>query len=388
MDGKRAKLSIALVVFVDLLGFGILIPMLPFYVRHFGLGAFELGLLMSVYSVLQIFAAPFWGRLSDRWGRRPVLLLTICGQALAFILAGLAWNYEILFLSRLLAGLFAGNIATASAYMADITSRENRAKGMGLIGAAFGLGFTLGPGLSGLVLPLGYAYPSFLAASLSLLNLMGAFFFLREPEKNQSLRSQNRRKLRLDLVKDLLSRPMTLNVIVVFFLITFAFVHLEINLALFVVDLFSFSETQAVYLLAGFGVLMAIVQGLAVGVSVKKFGEPPVFMGGLVLMLTGLSSMLWVSSSVPLLLGLSFLAIGYSFSNPCLAALLSKSVSSEEQGSFLGLYHSGGSMARAVAPILAGWAYQTSKRLPFAVAFLILLIVAVLWIKRLLKSKV
>jgi MFS family permease len=385
---RRSRLTIALVVFVDLLGFGILIPMLPFFVRSFGLGAFELGLLMSIYSVLQIFAAPFWGKLSDRWGRRPILLLTIGGQGLSFLLAAFSTSYEMLFVSRMLAGLFAGNISTASAYMADITSSADRAKGMGLIGAAFGLGFTLGPAISGIVLPLGYAFPSLVAATLSAVNLVGAYFFLKEPERDREARSHNRRKIHWELLWGLISKPITLRIILVFFLMTFAFVQLEINLALFVVDVFFFSETQAVYLLAGFGVLMALVQGAAVGPFVGSFGEKKVFFMGVLGMALGLLLVSQTTSQEILLMGLGIVALGYSFSNPCLAALLSKNVNQNEQGSYLGIYHSGGSLARAGGPLLAGWAFQAEKRLPFLIAFTILLLIAMIWFHWIWTSRV
>src|SRR5205085_1739363 len=148
------------------LGFGVMIPMLPFFARHFGADALQIGWLMFVYSFMQMFVAPVWGQLSDRFGRRPILLITIAGQALAFLWAGLSPNYSSLLLSRVFAGLFSANISTASAYMADITSPEDRAKGMGLIGAAYGLGFIFGPAIGGLLIPHGYQWPSYFAAGL------------------------------------------------------------------------------------------------------------------------------------------------------------------------------------------------------------------------------
>ncbi|TVQ76416.1 MAG: MFS transporter [Bradymonadales bacterium] len=379
MDSRRPRLQISLVVFIDLLGFGILIPMLPFYVRHFGWGAFELGLLMSIYSVCQIFAAPIWGKLSDRFGRRPVLLITILGQGLSFLLAAFAWNYGLLFASRLLAGMFAGNISTASAYMADITTRETRAKGMGLIGAAFGLGFTLGPAISALVLPLGYAAPSLVAASLSFINLIGAFLYLKEPHRTEAERERRRSRWTWKSFQDLLYRPVTISIIFVFFLMTFAFVQLEVTIAMFVVDVFSFLESQAVLLLAGFGIVMAFVQGLAVGPMVARLGEPRLFLAGAIMMSLGLGGIVLSESVWQLLASLSVLAVGYSFSNPCLTSMLSKSVSDQEQGATLGIYHSGGSIARATAPILAGLGYEAQNRLPFLVATILIISVCLIW---------
>src|SRR3989338_6815434 len=160
---KKARLILFLIVFIDLLGFGIMIPMLPFYSLSFGANATQIGALMFVYSFMQIFVAPVWGNLSDRFGRRPILLITILGQAVALLWGGFATSYFILLLTRVFAGVFAANISTASAYMADITKPEERAKGMGLIGAAFGLGFVFGPAIGGLLISYGYEWPSLLA---------------------------------------------------------------------------------------------------------------------------------------------------------------------------------------------------------------------------------
>lgn len=368
MEKRKSRLVVFLIVFVDLLGFGIMIPMLPFYARSFGASAFEVGLLMFSYSAVQVFMAPVWGYLSDIYGRRPILLLTIFGQSFAFLIAGLAPTYFVLLASRSLAGIFAGNISTASAFMADLTPPEERAKGMGLIGAAFGLGFVFGPAIGGLLIPIGYEWPSLVAAMISFLNFLWAFWVLEEASRAREEREKNRRKFSLKDVSLIFHRPTILVPILLFFLLTFSFTQVEICLGLFVFDRFYFSERQAGLLLGGVGFIMALVQGLGIGPLVRRWGESRlIFIGEIllaisvfVLGLSGRESFLYLA-----LLGM---AVGYSITNPCLNAVASKASSSSEQGRVLGLYQSFGGLARVLGPLLAGWAYDQGRSIPFFIS--------------------
>jgi len=375
-----SKSLIFLVVFIDLLGFGIMIPMLPFYARSFGASATEVGFLMFVYSFMQIFIAPLWGRASDQYGRRPILLITIAGQCLAFAWAAFAGSYSILLLSRVFAGGFSANISTASAYMADISAPEDRAKAMGLVGAAFGLGFVFGPAIGGLLIPFGYQMPSAFAALLAFINLVGAFIFLAEPNSSEERRKANRRRFDWARFNEILADRKLFLPIFTFSLLTLAFVQLEVTFGLYVLDRFGLSERRAGLLLAFAGIVMAIVQGLIVGRASKFFGERRLITTGIILLCLGLFTMGLAPSPWVLVLALVVLAIGYSFSNPCLSALVSKSASASEQGSILGIYQSGGSVARVVGPILAGTLYDWNLRSPFWAGALITLTAVGIWI--------
>jgi DHA1 family tetracycline resistance protein-like MFS transporter len=357
-----------------------MIPMLPFFARSFGSSAFEVGLLMSAYSVMQILVAPIWGQISDRWGRRPVLLITILGQGLAFLWAGMAGSFFILLMSRFAAGLFGANISTASAYMADITSPADRAKGMGLIGAAFGLGFIFGPAIGGLLIPYGHEWPSLVAGMICLANFGLAIFLLPEPLSEQTLRAANRRRFDWNLFKrSLISKSLVIPM-VAFFLVTFAFVQLEITFGLFVLDRFFFSEQDAGFLLAFLGVMMALVQGVLLGPLVKRFKEVSLVFWGSLFAAVGLAVVATSFVNLQLYLGLVMLAVGYSLMNPCLSSIVSKAAPAEKLGSTMGIYQSWSSMARVLAPLIAGGLYDRGQHWPYVMALGLVFVVSLMFV--------
>lgn len=361
MSKSPSKMIIFLIVFVDLLGFGTMIPMLPFFGRHFGADSLQIGLLMFAYSGMQIVMSPLWGQLSDRIGRRPVLLLTMSGQAAAFIWAGFAPSYESLLISRLFAGIFAANISTANAYMADISKSEDRAKSMGLIGAAFGLGFIFGPAIGGFLIPYGYEWPSFFSGGLGVFNLILAAILLQEPITNQIERSKNRRRLSLQVYRESFKNKNVMTPMILFFLLTLAFVQLEVTFGLYVLDRFGLRERQAGFLFAGMGVIMAIVQGGLIGRTVKAFGELGTLRWGLPAIALGLFGLI-ISPTLPwMCLSLAVMSVGYSLSNPCLSALTSRNAPNDRQGSVLGMYQSMGSLARVLGPLAGGLLYRYSQ---------------------------
>jgi len=378
---EPSRLIIFIVVFVDLLGFGIMIPMLPFFARNFGASAFEVGLLMFVYSLMQLLVSPIWGQISDRIGRRPVLLLTILGQALAFLWGGLSTTFISLLLSRVLSGVFAANISTASAYMADVTPPEERAKGMGLIGAAFGLGFIFGPAIGGILIPHGPEWPALAAAGICLLNFVLAFFVLPEPRIHPSLREANRRKLSWTGIKSSLKNPRFFRPMLSFFLITFAFVQLEITFGLFVLDRFKLHERDAGFLLAFLGVTMAVVQGLMMGPLTKKFSESVLIKVGAIFAIAGLGAAALSFSVWSLMIALIFIALGYSLMNPCLSAVTSKAAPAGQQGSVLGIFQSFGSFARVLAPLTAGFLYDFKMELPLFSALIVVGLMLAIWLR-------
>jgi DHA1 family tetracycline resistance protein-like MFS transporter len=380
---KGSLLTIFLVVFIDLVGFGIVIPILPYYASQYGASAWQLGWLMTVYSLMQFLVSPLWGRLSDRIGRRPVLMVSIFGTAVSMVMLGFAPSLLWLFIARTFAGICAANISTAYAYIADVTTDENRAKGMGMIGAAFGLGFIFGPAIGGVLSRYGYSMPMFFGAGLAVINLVFAFFKLEEPPLSAEVRSAHRAK-RFDFksISSVLSDPRTRLAIGLFFLVTFAVTQMEVIFAIYLNSLFGLNAQQAGELLAVMGIVMVGIQGGAIGKLAKRFGEPRLIVFGCgvcSLALFGFGSfnvLAWI------VVALCFLALGHGVLHPSLSSLASKGAGADRRGATMGVFQSAGSLARVVGPPCAGFLYdQWSRPAPFfagsvvlALAFLLTLI--------------
>lgn len=351
---KRSPLLVIFfVVFFDLLAFGIVIPILPYYSKTFGASAFGLGWLMAIYSVMQFLCSPFWGGLSDKIGRRPVLLLTILGGASSMVATALAGDYWILFAARLLAGVFGANISTANAYIADVTNEENRAKGMGIIGAGFGLGFIFGPALGGILSVHGYATPILVAAALGFLNFLFAFFVLDE-SRAPGQGPATAKKFSVEGLRLAFARNATAIPIGLFFLSTLAFTQLEVIFGLYVLGQFGYEARDAGWLLAGMGVTSAILQGGLIGRLAKKYGERALAPAGFLFMAISLLGAP-LAPTVPIFcLFLFGIAVGNGLVNPSLSSLVSKGAPADKRGAVLGIFQSGSSLARVVGPPLAG----------------------------------
>jgi DHA1 family tetracycline resistance protein-like MFS transporter len=350
--------TLFLIVFVDLVGFGLVIPLLPFYAVRFAASPQQVTMLLAVYSLMQLFTAPLWGRLSDRIGRRPVLMTSMAASALAYLWLGGASALWMLFAARALAGACAGNIAAAQAYIADVTTPENRAKGMGLIGAAFGLGFIFGPALGGFLAghdpaTANLAAPAWLAAGLSLAALCGVFFLLREsllPEQ----RGEARRRGRFGALMAALRRPVLSRLILIFFLVILAFAAMESTFALWAMRQFDWGPAQVGYVFAYVGVLSAVLQGGLIGRLARHFGEERLLLGGLVLIGVGLAVLPFARDLPVLGVGVSGLALGMGLTQPSLNSLISRRAGRSEQGEVLGVSQSVGSLSRVLGPVLAG----------------------------------
>jgi MFS transporter, DHA1 family, tetracycline resistance protein len=357
---KRSPLLILfLVVFIDLVGFGIVIPILPYYAKAYGASATTLGWLMTSYSLMQFFFAPVWGRLSDRIGRRPVLLGSMAGIGLSMIMLGLAPSLLWLFIGRTLAGICGANISTATAYIADITSEEDRAKGMGIIGAAFGLGFIFGPVIGGLLSRFGFGVPMFAAAVLALGNIIFAYFELPEPPRTREFREATRVK-RFDLaaVRETMGDSRTRMAVLLLFVATVALTQMEVTLALFMQARHGFDAQETGWLLAFMGLIMVVVQGGLIGRLSKQFGEPRLILFGTIAMAIALVLMAQ-AAGVPLLFaGIGLLALGNGITSPSLSSLASKGALPERQGAAMGVYQSAGSLARVIGPPMAGMLYD------------------------------
>lgn len=354
--GSRSPLFIIfLVVFIDLVGFGIVIPILPYYAKTYGATATTLGWLMTSYSAMQFLFAPFWGRLSDRIGRRPVLLASMTGSAGSLVILGFAPSLLWLFIGRTLGGICGANISTATAYIADVTTEEDRAKGMGLIGAAFGLGFILGPAIGGILSRFGYGMPMFAAAALSAANIVFAWFRLREPKEAVAVRASHRAgPFNRSAVRGVMADPRTRAAVLLFFLATLAFTQLEVTFALFVLARHGFGAQTTGWLLAFMGIVMVVVQGGLIGRLSRRFQESRLIIAGLLLMAL---AMVLISQAyeMPLLFaGLGLLAFGNGITNPSLSSLASKGAAAEQRGATMGVYQSAGSLARVVGPPMAG----------------------------------
>jgi multidrug resistance protein len=397
MNRKPSLLVIFLTVFIDLVGFGIVVPLTPIYSRHFGAEGWLLGLILASFSAMQFVFSPIWGKLSDRHGRRPILLISTAGAAVSYVgfalASGLANHTLALWLllgARMFAGACGGNITVAQAYIADISKPEERSKRMGLIGMAFGLGFIFGPAIGGVMLKFfGATAPGWAAAALCAFNFLLAYFILVESRKPDSGPVVHRP--RFAQWGHTLSQPKIGLLILIFFLATFAFSCFESTLPLLVSDHFNLhftdetaeSATTVISLFVFCGLIGAVIQGGMIGRLVKMFGEPKLIAFSLVL--TGVSLVLlplvkgdgelkWLSvlkfADVPwlkMLGALVILSVGSSLTRAPLFGLLSNLTPANEQGATIGVAQSAGSLARILGPLFAATLYAHEAALPYLI---------------------
>lgn len=351
MRSNKRLFAIFLVVFIDLLGFGLILPLLPYYAETFGASDFQIGLLVAVYAAAQFIATPLLGRLSDRVGRRPVLVISIIGNLLGFLLLATARSLEMLFLARILAGFTGGNISVAQAYISDVTDARGRARGLGLIGAAFGLGFIIGPALGGLLSRWGFAVPALGAAGLSLLNVLMVIFWLPESLSASARRdAQNRPPLSVAALLAALRKPLVGPLLHTRFFFAMAFSTFQTIFSLYALRRFNLGAQQTGYLLAYVGFLSVLIQGVVVGKLAMRFEERTLIFLSTLLM--GFSLLGWAfAPSVPvLLLVLAPTALSAGVLNTVINSALSKSVTAIEVGGTLGLSSALESLTRIVAP--------------------------------------
>jgi DHA1 family tetracycline resistance protein-like MFS transporter len=383
--GGTAKLiNIFLVVFIDLLGFGLILPLLPFYAGEYGASDFVIGLLAAAYALAQFFGAPLLGRLSDRYGRRPVLMISIAGTALSFLLLAVAdplgrWLASlplqnasadqqaalvsatvlgIMFISRLIGGLAGGNITVAQAYISDVTDAQNRAKGLGLIGAAFGLGFILGPALGGLLSRWGYAVPAFAATGLAIINLIGVFFTLPESltaERRAELLGDKRPLISIRAMWEALAAPRVGPLLHIRLFFALAAALLQTMFTLWAKERLGLDAQSTALLLAYLGVLSVIVQGGLIGPLTRRFSEPRLIFGAS--LVYGIAMLAWAfTPSVPVLLVVMIpMAFSTGVLNTVINSAITRVVSPQEIGGALGIAGSLESFSRIVSPIVGGW---------------------------------
>lgn len=393
MKSKSALATVFLAVLIDLMGFGIVLPLLPFYASLFKASPVAIGLLYSIYSFAQLIFSPVWGGFSDRVGRRPIMLLSTLGASFAYLLFGLAHSLPLLFLSRLIAGIMGGNISTAQAYVADVTPPEKRAQGMGLIGAAFGIGFVLGPAIASVLIQPAfldffkipveheYAIPGFFAAALSFTSFLLVLFKLPETVKaplgeNQRLLKSSvftksfwisMMELRVSGIKFIF--PMLVGCV---FLFSFAQSSLYSSFPLFCESELGLSAGRVGMLYAYLGLIAIVIQGGLIRGLVKKFGEEKLFLAGSFLLIAGFASIPFARSVQFLAAALGLLGLGGGLTGPTLNSLISKEADPSRVGQALGTSQGMAALGRVAGPTWGGFLYGVFVWLPFALTALFL----------------
>lgn len=405
---KRSALAtVFLVVVIDLMGFGIVLPLLPFYAQEFRASAITIGLLYSVYSLMQLIFSPIWGSLSDRFGRRPIMLLSTFGAVIAYIIFGLAESLGVLFLSRIVAGLMGGNISTAQAYIADVTTTEDRARGMGLIGAAFGIGFVIGPATATLLIHDSfhqfvadsgwtgvaawmeqnrYALPGFFAAFLSFCSFLMVWFRLEETvDTKRGPVAMSRPSVfsphfwrRLSAQRGVNGRGLLIPLVIGFFLLSFGESSLYSAFPLFAEAELSLTAADVGIQFFYIGIIVVIVQGFLIKPLTNRFREEYLFVAGNLLMVVGLALIPAATSMTSLALFLGLMALGKSLNTPTITSLISQEADPENVGAVMGTAQGLSGLGRMIGPTWGGALFAVTFALPFAATALV--VSATLWI--------
>jgi DHA1 family tetracycline resistance protein-like MFS transporter len=368
----RPLTIIFLTIFVNLVGFGIIIPLLPFYAETFGASPLVIGLLFAVFSLCQLIAAPALGDLSDRYGRRPILIFSLAGTVVSFVMLALAHSVVMLFAARIVDGLSGGNISTARAYVADVTEPKDRARAYGIIGAAFGLGFILGPALSGVLAGVSYTAPIWAAAGLTLVATAMAWFWLPETVHRAHAGTGGNP---LGYLPTLMRRPAVSRILAIDFIYWLAFATFQTTFSLFVARRFGFGVSKTGYFFAAFGILGAIVQGGFIRPVVRRLGDKPTFLLGLGFGMVGLVAAALSQSVAIFTIALVPLALGIGFGHPTISSLVSLVARGDEQGRVQGAASAVESLGRTIGPVWGNASLQHyGESTPYisAAAFLLL----------------
>ncbi len=358
MKNKRSLITIFLVVFIDLLGFGLILPLLPYIAERFEASPLQIGLLTAVYSFFQLIASPILGRLSDRYGRKKLLIISQLGSAFGYLLLGLAGNLPLLFLSRIIDGITGGNISIAQAYIADVTTKKNRAQGMGLMGAAFGLGFIFGPAIGGALSKISYSTPAYFATAVSLLTVLTTIFFLKETVNTKVAVKSPRTKFSLAEFKRVLSLYPIGLLIIVFFLTNTSFSTMQGTFALWTQKTFNFAPVNNGWLFTYIGILAVLFQLRLLPFVTKRFREKTILLWSLVFMAIGMFLIPLSFNPDFLYVALFFMPLGQALAMPTVQAMATENVPPEEYGETLGVMQSAGSFGRIIGPIIGGEMFQ------------------------------
>lgn len=375
MKTKNALLVLFLVMFLVYVGFGIMIPVLPFYAEEIGASPTELGLLMAVYSLMQLIFAPLWGKISDRYGRKPVMLVGIGGLALSFFMMAVSTNLWMLYAARIIGGILsAANMPTTMAYAADITTSEDRGKGMGMIGAGIGLGFVFGPALGGIFSKTSLTLPFYIAGISSIVTMLLVLFVLKESSTVES-------RLKQSQSKESLWKSFSGNLSILFILqlfISLSLSGLEATFAYFAAKKAGMDAAQMGYVFMIMGLAGAIVQGGLMGKLTKKYGEGPVIQWGIIISAIGFALILLVNNFTTAAIFLTIFGIGNGVIRPSISSLLTKT-SNVGHGSATGLLSSFDSFGRIVGPPVGGWLFSISIGLPYIIGAILSIMALVLY---------
>ena len=397
LNGRRSVMRkpifvIFITIFIDMLGFGIIIPILPIFSKELGAANYQVGLIAMSFPIMNFLFAPFWGSLSDRYGRRPIILGSVFITTLAYLLFSQSVNLWILLLSRILSGIGSANLSVAQAYVSDVSRPEERAKSMGIIGAAFGLGFIIGPTAGGYLKSLSsYGHVDWVgygAAAICVINLVLAYFFLPESLKERKKDLTFNFKIISGIASEL-RKPVIRELLMINFIFITAFMMMQIAVTLFWREKIGLTEIQIGYMFAFIGVVTVIVQGGMVGKLVLRFGEHRLVAAGIYLCIVAFALIPWVTRDtfIPFeLIAFSLLALANGCITPSITSLLSKSCSPLELGQVLGVNQSFGSLARAAGMAFSGLIYGIEFHMPFLLAAIIM--IACLWLVNVMKSAI
>ena len=354
----KRKLSIIFgFVFIDLLGYSLILPLLPYIAEKFNASPTQVGLLLTANALAQMLAAPIIGRLSDRWGRRPLLIISVSGTIVAFLIFAFSQSLWMLFISRIIDGLLGGNTSLARAYITDITDNENRSKGLGLIGAAFGLGFIIGPFAGGQLAKFGYMLPGLIAAALSFLNLIAILFWIPESltdEEREQAKSSPATKFNLKNLLATLKQPTVGTLLLVNLWYSLGFTIFQVNFVLVAKETLNLSAQTTSLLLSLVGVMSVITQGFIIGWVSKKFEESHLIFYGTVILAFGLVAWGFSTSVLHYILVIIPISISAGIANVSLNSLLTKSISKQSVGGTLGLTQSQQTLAQIITPLIGG----------------------------------
>jgi DHA1 family multidrug resistance protein-like MFS transporter len=386
MDQNRRNIAILFVTLVIvMLGFGMIIPILPFYAERFGAGGKELGGLMAIFAAMQFLFAPLWGQLSDRYGRKAILMVGVLGNAISMLFFGLSTELWMLYASRALAGILSSaTLPTAMAYIGDSTSEDDRGGGMGMMGAAMGVGMVLGPGIGGWLTDYSLSAPFFVASALSTLTLPFILFVLPESLPEEA-RDQQEAGLRGPQFKEMwqaLFSPISF-LLILAFLVSFGLTNFEAVFGLYAKDRLNYDAKQVGTIMTVIGLISAVVQGALIGPLSKRWGEAAIIRGSLLSSAVGFVVMLQARTYVGVLLTVGFFIVSNAMLRPAISSLISKRASSG-QGVAMGLNNSFMSLGRIVGPTWAGFIYDVDLTYPYysgAVIMLIGFLMGLLWLK-------
>jgi len=360
MKTKASLTIIFITVFIDLLGFGLLIPILPtFASKKLVMSDFEIGIVVAAFSFMQFVFNPLIGSYSDKVGRRPIILGTLLITAISYIIFSFSTSFLILLVSRMLAGFGGSNIAVAQAYIADVTSEKDRAKGMGMIGAAFGLGFVFGPMLGGILADYGYQVVGYAAAGFSFLAFLFATFFLKESLQASTAPKKVKTNIfSIGAYKGLLQEKRLAFFVLIYFVIVFSMANIYGTFAILGYKVFSFSDKEIGYLFTIIGIVGAIVQGGLLRQFSKYISDENLVLVGIFFMMIGLGGLPYGINFLGVAIIGGFLAIGSGILQPTILGLVSREASQDKQGEILGLNQSLAALARVLGPLWGGIAYE------------------------------